>query len=140
MVFSVIPFTIMSFPVYVASINMSTGIFDMVGKLVGGAKFNKLNSKMYHFLATFSSIFLIYVLLLYKYGQETFNEGICYVLITVTGFSMFAVGNCVTHYMIESGIKGAIFELKEEIGLLMNYSLVAGIGISSVLSILIGWI
>ena len=61
-------------------------------------------------------------------------------LIAVAGFSMFAVGNCVTHYMIESGIKGAMSGLKEEIGLLMNYSLVGGIGVSSVLSILIGWI
>ena len=42
--------------------------------------------------------------------------------------------------MIEAGIKGEVSGLKEEIGLLMNYGLVLGIGFGSVISIVIGLI
>ena len=126
----------MSVPSYIATANFIAALLDILGKYFGSWKHNKLSLPISQFLAFMFGIYFVYLYFTKAY-TGFYSEENCYMQFVGTGMMIFATGGSISYYMTISAPMGEKAGYLEETGLLMNYSLVFGIGFGNIISIFI---
>jgi len=130
-IFGLPPVSIFSKKQYVSITNFLIAIIDVVGRPIGGYKFNRFLTKVFLVLGIVADIFLVTSYLL---DWNAKYEGLCYTFMILALFLIFRTATSTTYLLVTAGGK-ANEENQEAIGIMMMNTLIFGIAVGNMISI-----